>query len=103
MLGVDFEEDGFVWDNEGPRGHPIRVPAFTCAPNPVSVAQFRVFAIEQRGYEKAEWWQAEDLAFFQKRKQTLPATWSMVEGEVYVHDPQGGGAIICRGWQTRQP
>eukprot|EP00897_Mesotaenium_endlicherianum_P009271 jgi/Mesen1/8372/ME000468S07806 len=85
VLGVDVNAGGFVWDNEGP---PKSVPAgqaFAVAATPVSVGDFVRFIVEDRGYQRPELWQADELAYFQKLGQVCPATWSHKGGEFYVH------------------
>ena len=87
-LGVDFDQ-GFVWDNEGPPTPPADLAAFKVSSVPVSVAQFRQFVIGDRGYERPELWDPQDYAFFKDREQSAPATWSLLDGEFYVHSPTG--------------
>ena len=71
-LGVPIDGSvGFVWDNEGPPAAPQSVAGFAVAPQPVSVADFYLFAVTERGYEDPAWWQDEDLQHLSKTGQVL--------------------------------
>jgi len=69
-LGVPLDGSvGFVWDNEGPPSAPQSVADFLAASTPVSVADFYVFAIAERGYSDSAWWQEEDWQHMSKTGQ----------------------------------
>jgi len=91
-LGMSYPS-GFVWDNErGSRG-PIQVAPFAVSCHPVTVAEFRRFLEEFRGYDDPSLWSAEDFAHMQSTKQSMPATWSTTSGAsgdgIAVHVPEG--------------
>ena len=66
-MGVPMDGSvGYVWDNEGPPSAPQRVADFLAATEPVSVADFYVFAIAERGYDNPAWWQEEDWLHLSK-------------------------------------
>eukprot|EP00850_Spirogloea_muscicola_P023678 SM000377S13799 [mRNA] locus=s377:32580:36264:+ [translate_table: standard] len=89
VLGIDRKAGGFFWDNEGPpRLQSVAYP-FLVSPLPVTVAQFRKFVVDDKGYSQARWWNADDFSFLQKQGVQCPGTWSLVAGECYVHSPQG--------------
>ncbi len=70
MLGVPTDGSvGFVWDNEGPPAAPQSVAGFAVASKPVSVADFYVFAVTERGYKDPVWWQDEDQQHLSKTDQ----------------------------------
>ena len=69
-LGVPLDGSvGFVWDNEGPPSAPQSVADFLAAAEPVSVADFYVFAVAERGYSNSAWWQEEDWLHMSKTGQ----------------------------------
>ena len=66
---------GFVWDNEGPPSAPQQVEEFLAATEPVSIADFYVFAIAERGYKNPSFWQEEDWLHMSKSGQVcLPSS-----------------------------
>ncbi|CAI5463414.1 unnamed protein product [Closterium sp. Yama58-4] len=80
-MGTDVtgDKDGFVWDNEGPPTVSLVPRDFLVSSRPVSVAQFRAFVTELKGYKREELWEEEDWAFLQKQGLTCPASWSFVK------------------------
>ena len=87
-LGVDpAAPSGYLWDCERGRLGPLAVPAFLLAPAPVTVAAFRRFAFEQRGYQRPELWEPAAHAHLAAAGHTMPATWSLLPA-----DGGGGGA-----------
>eukprot|EP00271_Cylindrocystis_brebissonii_P023482 TRINITY_DN9768_c0_g1_i1.p1 TRINITY_DN9768_c0_g1~~TRINITY_DN9768_c0_g1_i1.p1 ORF type:complete len:709 (-),score=96.75 TRINITY_DN9768_c0_g1_i1:541-2667(-) len=88
ILGVPVSEPQFVWDNEGPPLPTEVQNRFAVSPTPVTVGEFHDFITKDHGYERAEWWDPTDLALFKERRQSMPATWSFVDGEYYVHGPE---------------
>lgn len=105
-LGVDpSAPSGFLWDCERGLLGPLPVPAFQLAPAPVTVAAFRRFFVEQRGYERPELWDPQAHAHLAAAGHALPATWSLLPAaaggeagkaaagggaqQLWVHMPEG--------------
>src|ERR1700733_6867497 len=61
--------DDFSYDNERPR-HREHTAAFQIARWPVSNASWLRFSIEQRGYERREWWSRQGWAWRLEQGQT---------------------------------
>lgn len=77
-LGLDMDPSkNFAWDNEGPQQQPQPVSSFQAASHSISNAQYFAFAVTARGYDRADFWDAKDLAVMKKRGQKCPATWTL--------------------------
>lgn len=92
-LGVDPDlPHGYVWDNELGKLGPVKVKNLRVSKRPVTVAEFREFVVDDRGYERPELWAPKDHAHFRSCGQRAPATWSMDEqtNDVScIHVPEG--------------
>jgi dimethylhistidine N-methyltransferase len=91
VLGADVDPSKvFVWDNEGPLQAPQHVKSFKVAARPVTIAEFRAFVVESKGYSQAELWEKEDFDLMEANGQRCPSTWTLMDGgEVFVHFPEG--------------
>ncbi|GBG70901.1 hypothetical protein CBR_g8202 [Chara braunii] len=77
-LGDNSLPDRFLWDNECPQMLTEVARPFLVASRPVTIAEFREFILEGRGYHRPEFWDCEDYAHFKARGQCYPATWTAV-------------------------
>ncbi|KAL3696043.1 hypothetical protein R1sor_010119 [Riccia sorocarpa] len=87
ILGAHPSEAGFLWDNEYPPLETSTLSSFYVSSRPVSIAEFHRF-VKEGGYEKESLWEPEDYAHFKEKGYKYPATWSLVEGEFFVHEFQ---------------
>lgn len=87
VLGVNPDDGGFVWDNEGPPMAAVVAKPFTAPERAVTVEEFHRFVVEEQGYQNPQWWDKDDLAFLRGLGQSAPATWSLKNGQYYVHSP----------------
>lgn len=85
-IGGDATNGSFMWDNEIP-SHDITVrKPFKVSCKPVTVGEFLTF-IKAGAYSQPQYWNSLDFAFFQSHKITVPATWSAVQNEYWIHTP----------------
>ena len=83
-LGANVNNESFMWDNESP-ACTVRInELFWVGRHPVTVAQFLSF-MKAGGYEREEIWEKNDFALFRCQNTTMPATWSEIDGEYFVH------------------
>lgn len=83
-LGANANDGSFMWDNEYP-ACTVRInEPFWVDRQPVTVAQFLSF-MKAGGYNREELWEKNDFALFRRQNTTMPATWSEVDGEYFVH------------------
>ena len=54
------------------------VDAFAAAAFPVTIEEFRRFALEQFGYDRPELWNSADFQHLKQSGQRHPATWTIV-------------------------
>lgn len=59
---------------------PVHVEAFAASTFPVTVGEYRSFALDQRGYDRPELWQPQDFKHFKQAGQRHPATWTVKVG-----------------------
>lgn len=78
----------FVYDNELP-AHTVSLPAFKIARLPTTNEEYAHF-INEGGYERREWWDAEGWQWRERENWTLPFYWS----------PQSFGGD-ARSWNAR--
>jgi len=77
-LGVDAEQAGFSFDNEGP-AHKVFIEPFYLANRLVTNAQYQAF-IDDGGYAKPVYWLADGWALVQKENWIQPLYWKEVKG-----------------------
>jgi ergothioneine biosynthesis protein EgtB len=78
VLGAEFEDIEFGWDNEFP-SQLVSVGDFEIGRTLVRNFDWLEF-LEAGGYDRAEWWQAEDWAWRERVGLSHPTTWSRGDG-----------------------
>jgi iron(II)-dependent oxidoreductase len=77
-LGASPREP-FVFDNEKWE-HPVHVRAFAIARAPVTQTEFAAF-VDDRGYQRREWWSDEGWAWREKYAAQAPVYWKKDPGQ----------------------
>ena len=80
VLGADFDELPFGWDNEFPRTQ-VELRAFRLARLPVTVGEFREF-VEAGGYRETALWRPSDRAWLSRGRRARPHGWVEAGGEL---------------------
>jgi ergothioneine biosynthesis protein EgtB len=86
---VGHQEEGFAFDNEGPR-HRVLLEPFALADRLVTNGEWDAF-IADGGYRNARLWLADGWGWVQRESIAAPLYWR--EDEHFTH----------QGWQTRDP
>ena len=86
---VGHQEEGFAFDNEGPR-HRVLLEPFALADRLVTNGEWDAF-IADGGYRNARLWLADGWGWVQREAITAPLYW--LEDQHFTH----------QGWQTRDP
>ena len=81
VLGAEFDEIPFGWDNEFPREEP-HVEAFEIDSLPVTELEWLEFT-EAGGYRKPELWNAEDRAWLEQGGIDCASDWERIDGNWY--------------------
>ena len=79
LCQIGHAEEGFAYDNEGPR-HRTWVEPFRLASRPVTQGEFRAF-VEDRGYERADLWLSDGWATVRHRDWQAPLYWERADGD----------------------
>ncbi len=87
LIGAD--EDGFAFDNEGPR-HRVLLEPFALSRRLISNRQWAEF-VADGGYETASLWLSDGWAWVGENAIAAPLYWR--DGEAFTH----------QGWQARDP
>jgi ergothioneine biosynthesis protein EgtB len=78
LAWIGHDGDGFAFDNESPR-HRVFLHGFQLASRLVSNVDYVMF-LNDRGYERPEWWLADGWAARQAHGWTAPLYWQSSEG-----------------------
>ena len=76
---IGYDGDGFFYDNEKPP-HKQYINNFAIADRLITNLEYFEF-IEDKGYERAEFWLSEGIAFIQNEKINSPLYWKNIDNQ----------------------
>ena len=79
LLGLDFHNSGFAWDNEFP-SQLHNVPTFSISEYPVTNGEFLEF-VESNQYNNPSYWLEEDWNWKESINMKYPHSWTKKENK----------------------